>query len=244
MRDPNLCYEAFTITLKGMMGTPCRDTNTVNTYDWNRDKGKRYSVPSEYPYPDFDCTFFWKLDDNFDYSTKRSKNEPTIPPSPKNLVVDTEYNRPRRELSPYNTVKKSFILWIDAKSPPNAHTEQRLTTSMDVQVDFRETYAEGERHLSRIKNRIKPSTFLIICRGYYKTEDKNPLDLLQFLNQQGLRQILVIVYTQNKSDVMYYLQRQAPSMYINDWKERLFITDRSDDLIDKVKERFDRVDSW
>ncbi|CAF1245666.1 unnamed protein product [Rotaria sp. Silwood1] len=95
----------------------------------------------------------------------------------------------------------------------------------------------AENYLQKTMEKIKSSSspFQIICRGYYKSEDKNPLNLLFFLDRSHLKWVPVIVFTQDKEGLMYHLQNQAPSMSIQDWKDRLYIVNNSTDLIAKVK---------
>ncbi|CAF3580869.1 unnamed protein product [Rotaria sordida] len=81
------------------------------------------------------------------------------------------------------------------------------------------------------------STFHIICRGYYKDEDKNPLHLLRFLSDNSLSHVPVLVFTHDKSGLLTHLQSEAPSMAINDWKQRLFITGNHEELIKNIKEK-------
>ena len=88
----------------------------------------------------------------------------------------------------------------------------------------------------------KPSsTFQIICRGYYRDENKNPLNLLDLLDELDIRKVPVLVYTQDKSGLQKHLENQAPSMGIRNWKQRLFITNDEQELINKLKEKISNV---
>jgi hypothetical protein len=113
---------------------------------------------------------------------------------------------------------------------------KQLTSDTDVKIDFCETLSEAENYILKHVDKTKSSTFQIICRGYYKHENKNPLNLLHFLNNHALYHIPVLVFTKDKSGLLTHLQHQAPSMGINDWQQRLFITKSSEKLVKKSKE--------
>ncbi|CAF4412295.1 unnamed protein product [Rotaria magnacalcarata] len=113
-----------------------------------------------------------------------------------------------------------------------------MTSGNDIKFDFYETLSSAEEHVLRLKHKIKSSSnFQIICRGYYRDENKNPLDLLKFLNANELSHVPVVVFTKDKNGLISHLEKQAPSMDIRDWDHRLFITSSSQELITKVKEK-------
>jgi hypothetical protein len=142
-----------------------------------------------------------------------------------------------KTVSPKDESPMWFILWIDKKSDDIIHVMKQLTSDKSVKIDFCETLLEAENHLLRHLDKIKSSsTFQIICRCYYKHENKNPLNLLQFLNNHGLNCIPVLVFTQDKCGLLHHLENQAPSMGINDWKQRLIITDNSEKLVRRSTE--------
>ncbi|CAM4855764.1 unnamed protein product [Rotaria socialis] len=238
MCNTKLCLEAHTIQLVDNDSARRPTTDVVNPYDWNDDKNKPYYIPPNYPYQDFDFTFFWKLNDTFDYFSNLWNQGKTPPPVKDPLPTDDVIRPDRTPVLPKNEVQMSFILWIDKHNSENTHIEQRLTIDRDAKVDFCETYSKGEAHISRLRERIRSSsTFQVICRGYYRDENKNPLNLLQFLNDNGLSHIPVIVFTQDKSSLMNHLQRQAPAMGLHDWQQRLFITNSSEELTAKAIDR-------
>jgi hypothetical protein len=61
------------------------------------------------------------------------------------------------------------------------------------------------------------------------------LDLLHLLNNHQLKHIPVSVFTQDQQGVQNHLEHEAKSMGINDWKQRLHITNNKEDLIIKSK---------
>ncbi|CAF3819465.1 unnamed protein product [Rotaria magnacalcarata] len=238
MCNKDLCQDLHTIQLVDNGTARLRTTDVVNPYNWSDHKHKPYYIPPNYPYQDFDFTFFWKLNDTFNYFANMWSQETTVPPVWGPLPTDDIVRSDRTPVLPKNEVQMSFILWIDKHNIANTHIEQRLTIDRDVKVDFCETYTRGEAHISRLRERIRSSsTFQIICRGYYKEENKNPLNLLQFLNSNGLSHIPVIVFTQDKSSLTNHLERQAPVMGLHDWQQRLFITNSSEELTAKAIDR-------
>ena len=136
-----------------------------------------------------------------------------------------------------NSTGKSYILWIDQKSEENARIAEQLTSDQGIQVDFAETFSRGLNHLQQHRDKIKSpsSTFQVICRGYYRSENKNPMDLLAFLNHHHLKHIRVIVFTQDEHGLQGHLKQQGPSMNIHDWRDRLYITNDSRNLVTKCK---------
>ncbi|CAM2702963.1 unnamed protein product [Rotaria socialis] len=238
MCNKDLCQDLHTIQLVDNDSARRTTTDVVNPYDWNIDKNKPYYIPPNYPYQDFDFTFFWKLNDTFNYFANLWSKGKTLPPVWGSLPTDDVIRPDRTPVLPKNEVQMSFILWIDSKNNANAQIEQRFTTGGDVKVDFCETYSKGEAHISRLRERIRSSsTFQVICRGYYRDENKNPLNLLQFLNNNGLSHIPVSVFTQDKSGLMNHLQRQGPAIGIYDWQQRLFITSSSEELITNINDK-------
>ncbi|CAF1309140.1 unnamed protein product [Rotaria sordida] len=159
------------------------------------------------------------------------------------------YTASSKQLHPYiervpreNNSSKSYILWIDKKSGDNSDTANQLTSDGKIHIDFRETFAMAQDHIRQISNIIKSpsSTFQIVCRGYYKNENKNPFDLLLLLNKNNLRHIPVIVFTNDKEGLLKHLENQAPSVGLTDWKDRLYITSTSKKLITKCKTHIEK----
>lgn len=241
MGNSNVCFDLHAIKMVEDDVDRRGRTNVVNTYDWNAHKDKDFYIPPKYYYPDFDYTFFWKLNDNFNYFENIYTNGQVVPFvwKPRESVV--RRNDSRASVSSLHEDKRLFILWIDKKSSHITQIEQQLARDRDVKIDFGDTYAQAEEYLIINKNKInKQSTnFLIICRGYYPDVNKNALDLLEFLDRHGLGHIPVIVFTRNKSELMDRLERQASSMRVQNWQERLLITNSAEALVKRLKEKTD-----
>ena len=132
--------------------------------------------------------------------------------------------------------KKFFILWIDVKSSEHVQIARKLEEKGNVQVDFAETYAQGERYLTERRAQIQSSTrFLIICRGYFRNENKNALNLLQFLDKNHLAMYSIIIFTSDKDGLSSKFDEQAPDMGLYGWKRRLQVTNETSDFMDKLE---------
>ncbi|CAF2935817.1 unnamed protein product [Rotaria sp. Silwood2] len=195
-----------------------------NTWTWNNYKDVKFYIPQNYNYNFFDYTFFWNLNNTFDYFGSNASTAQTTQSGPDRAATAASSDSPR-------------ILWIDKKNNDSSNVEKQLSGDKHVKIDFFEKFSQAEDHLLRNKDKIKSSSKLqIICRGYYKDENKNPLNLLHLLNQHNLKYVPILVFTQDKSGLNHHLQKQAPSMGIDDWKQRLFITSSSEELVTKIKE--------
>lgn len=225
MSNPGLCLDLHTIKVVTERSNQPKeqDIKIVNQYDWTKNVNKSLCIPSDYKADYFNNEFFWKLNEQFNYMHDMQVHDK----AQSNILdqfVQEGYN------------DKSFILWIDEKNQDNALIEKHLKAKKNIIIDFCITYIHAIRHLMRYKNKIKSSTsmFQIISRGYYANVNKNPLNLLQLLDDYQLSHIPILVYTRHKLDVENRFQNQAPSIGIHDWKKNMFITDKPDELIMKV----------
>ncbi|CAF3651357.1 unnamed protein product [Rotaria socialis] len=132
-------------------------------------------------------------------------------------------------------VYKPYILWIDKKDGENDIIAKHLESNGHIHIEFFETFSSLQNYLQKSTRPIKSSPFQIISRGYYKNEDKNPLDLLLFLNQNDLKHVPVIVFTKDKSGLETRLASQGSSKGVYDWKDRLCIITNPKELIAKCK---------
>lgn len=236
MTQPTLCKELYAIKTidsrddvnhRGRTngGDYRRITNEVDSYDRHVDRDRRYHISPDDRYPESDRRSPRRRTDNSNYSDNTTHRKDN-----------------RRSVSPPNYEDKRLsILWIDKKSSESTRIGIQLNSGRDAKIDYGETFADAEEYLLRNKHTITRagSKFLIICRGYYKEENRNPLDLLEYLQRHGLNRVPVIVFTQDKTGLISHLQGQASSMRIYDWQQRLFITNNSEELIRNVKEKTD-----
>ncbi|CAF1245421.1 unnamed protein product [Rotaria sp. Silwood1] len=206
-------------------------------YEINRYKNDSINILPSYYDGYYDATYFWNIDNsnyyhNINWIITSMSSYTKFAGSSKN-TSGIHIERISKNTTPTN----SYILWIDKKTEDNSLVMKQLINEQPVHIEFCETYSMAENYLQKTMEKIKSSSspFQIICRGYYKSEDKNPLNLLFFLDRSHLKWVPVIVFTQDKEGLMYHLQNQAPSMSIPDWKDRLYIVNNSTDLIAKVK---------
>ncbi|CAF4770934.1 unnamed protein product [Rotaria sp. Silwood1] len=206
-------------------------------YEINRYKNDSINILPSYYDGYYDATYFWNIDNsnyyhNINWIITSMSSYTKFAGSSKN-TSGIHIERISKNTTPTN----SYILWIDKKTEDNSLVMKQLINEQPVHIEFCETYSMAENYLQKTMEKIKSSSspFQIICRGYYKSEDKNPLNLLFFLDRSHLKWVPVIVFTQDKEGLMYHLQNQAPSMSIQDWKDRLYIVNNSTDLIAKVK---------
>lgn len=222
MSNSNHCKDLHAIKLVDDIVHRDERTHVTNPHDWGKDNTAFYKPIDDFYYmKDIDInggTFSvsWKLEQPDNHRSE-------------NIIASVS---PRIN-------KRSFILWIDRKDNDSSRIEQQLTHDRDVKIEFRETYSHAEEYLLTNRQKISKQTsnFLIICRGFYRDENKNPIDLLQLLDWHGLGCVPVIVFTQNKLGLMVHLEKQALPMRISNWQERLFITDRFDELIKEAKQK-------
>ncbi|CAF1930612.1 unnamed protein product [Rotaria magnacalcarata] len=238
LANPELCSDIHCIRLIEDEPGRRRDTDIVNPYDWNVHKDKSNPIPPNYIYPNFDYTFFWKLNDQFNYFKNIYNGGTIVPFVWGQSYTDHNNHHANHIVTPNNEVPTIFVVWIDKITNANMSIVKTMTSGNDIKFDFYETLSSAEEHVLRLKHKIKSSSnFQIICRGYYRDENKNPLDLLKFLNANELSHVPVVVFTKDKNGLISHLEKQAPSMDIRDWDHRLFITSSSQELITKVKEK-------
>ena len=211
------------------------EINNPNSYNWNIDNDNKFFIPTDYLHHDIGYKFFWKMNDTFNYFSSVWNN---------GQIENFKWNKMFSHTHPHqmnflskNENTKSFVLWIDRKDHDQIQIEQQFNDGQ-FHFDFCETISKAEHHLLTHMTKIKSSSssFQIICRGYYKDENKNPLNLLTFLHNHQLNQIPVSVFTQDIAGLEMHLQNQATSMGIHDWKQRLFVTNNTQELIKHVKQ--------
>lgn len=128
------------------------------------------------------------------------------------------------------------IIWIDRKTSENVELAKLFESKDHVQVEFCEKYSDGEKFLCEHENLLRSSNrCLIICRGYFPDEKKNAFDLIEFLDRNRLRNVPLIVFTQDQKGLMEHLEKQAATSKIHQWKSRLEVTNERDDFISRLK---------
>ena len=114
----------------------------------------------------------------------------------------------------------------------------RLKQNTNINVNFYETYAKGEKYILKHLDKVKSmKQFIIICRGYYAKENKNPLNLIQLLLANNLQHIYVFVFTKHKQGVKYHIEKQATTSELAECQQRLYIADDTSELIARINLR-------
>lgn len=229
-----MCQDLHTIKMFNDEPYYRRKEGSESLYGLDIGKGNDSDIPPNYCYPDFDFTFFWKLNDVLHYFKYIWKNGQAIPMALSDPSETDNKGVDDHKISRNNRVKFQSVVWIDNRNNGNEKFAQKLR-DIDLDVQFCETFRDGIEHIQRIMFKIKSCQ--IICRGYYADEKRNPLNLLAFLNEHSLYDISVIVFTKDEPGLMYNLKKQAPSMEIFDWQQRLHITSNPDELFRKIKEK-------
>ncbi|CAF1381643.1 unnamed protein product [Didymodactylos carnosus] len=167
----------------------------------------------------------WSSDDTTDiYGWDKNKNK-----ADSNYAIEAKKTE-ETEKQP-QTSNGPHILWVDSESkdPLCRH----LKAESGVTIAFCETYAMAEEYLSKNIQYIKNCRpFQIICRGYYQSENRNPLNILDLINNNEISySTSIVVYTRDKSGVERWLA-QSPTQA---WRQRLFITDDGEQAFNYIK---------
>ena len=184
----------------------------------------------------FDYETYWSTDIYY-YPTENWPDTSTNTTWPMEEPSKDSSQNNSRILPNDQSSKKCNILWIDEASESNGSVANYIKQTKNVEVEFFETFSQAENYLLANSTKIRvPGMFQIITRGYHRSENKNPLDLLQILNRLRLYKVPVLVFTQDKMGLLNHLNNQASSMNTNDWRQRLFVTNNSSELLQKLEE--------
>ncbi|CAF4963502.1 unnamed protein product [Rotaria magnacalcarata] len=165
------------------------------------------------------------------------KNQETLSARQQDASAQKKVQPYFENISRQANLNKSYILWIDKKIGDNGFIANQLTSNSQIHIDFCETLAAAQNHVERNLNKIKSSSsiFQVICRGYYKREHKNALDLLFFLNRNQLKHIPAIIFTHDKEGLIKHLDYEASQVGLVEWRERFYITSDTKKLIKKCR---------
>ena len=192
-----------------------------NRYVWNDQNRHNNIIPHNYPHQYFPPEFFWQYNDLFNYYQQLYHNGQVVP------FVWT--------MGSSEDSNKKFILWIDTKDGGNDLIATKLSSEKSIEIEFCKTMQKAEDYLLENKDSLEArESYQIISRGFYKDENKNPLNLLDFLSAKRMHKAQVFVFTQDREGVEQHLEKQAPSFHISDWKEKLIICEDPDELIGKL----------
>lgn len=234
MSNPDLCTDLYTIkTISSSNDHAKSNQSRKHSYT---DIDTNNILSNDFP-DDFDVKQFWDTaqNGNFAYSSWKSVEKQSFTWT--SGQVKQTFHKSVEKSSIKSTLEQARVLWIDKKTDEILEMVKRLSHEIHVEVEFCEKFSYVESYFKKNIEYFTSSSlpFQIICRGYYKYEDKNPLDLLCLLNSYNLQHIPVTVFTNDKEGLIGHLKSQAPSKGTNDWKSRLYIVRHRTDLIDNVK---------
>ncbi|CAF0766498.1 unnamed protein product [Didymodactylos carnosus] len=220
MTNPKLCLEAHAVRAVRRDEPQTVQSNTlpypITDPVWTGTSAPPFlpTLPANWGWSSMDTTDIYGWDKNkanTNYSIETTKRE------------ETE-KQPQTSNDPH-------ILWIDNESedPLCRH----LKAESGVNIAFCETIAMAEEYLSKNIQYIKNCrSFQIVCRGYYKSENKNPLNILHLVDKNRIScSTPILVYTRDKSGVEKWLA-QSPTQA---WRQRLFITDSAEAAFNHIK---------
>lgn len=185
--------------------------------DWNKNTSSKSGDTSPKSIPH---KFFWKLEKQVNYLHSIWQN----------LHFED------------NTTNQQCFLWIDIKSDDNTYVASRLKRSTNMNAEFCETYSQGEKYILKNQEKIRSiKMFILICRGYYSKENKNPLDLIRLLIAKDLPNVYIFVFTSDKNGVQYHIDKQASPSELLECRQRLCLTDKTAELIARINQRMKNV---
>lgn len=209
--NPRQCFSLFVIKKLNYPERLKPEKDTVNKVRWFWDEGNVSSYRNR-PIP----------------SRNPSKNSPAIEKHSRFV-----YYKERSE--------DFLILWIDENNQEHEGYVKKFEKFGRIHVDFKETYDDAVHYL--VNNRVKIQSyrgFLIICRGYYRNENKNPLDLLKYLDQHGFCNQPIVVFTTRKMNLIKRFDEEAKQKGLREWRHAIEITIDDSDLIPRVKYYIER----
>jgi hypothetical protein len=176
----------------------------------------------------FDCTQFWSQKETYNYYIGSELTN-----DPNDFTFKKKYNGIACAFTP-------FIIWIDTKTDLKDVIERKLEMTHKAEFEFCQTFSQGTDYVLQYNDQIRSSMYQIVCRGYYPSEDKNALNLLELLTDLQLHHLPILVITRHKANIISRFNIQAPQMDLHNWKEQIFITDDFDHLLKELKQNIDK----
>ena len=208
------------------------DGNVNNQYVWNIHTNVDNAIPKNYPYQYFPPEFFWQYQNLFNYYKHLYYNGQVVPFVFKNGPSPSENAAKPEKIT---DSKKKIVLWIDTNHVGNKFIADKLSSDKSIQIEFRDTMKKAEEYLETNKQLLQSlPSYQIISRGFYKDENKNPLDLWEFILSKRFHNAVIFVYTQDKKGVEWHLEKQASTLHISDWRKNITVCEDGSDLIQKM----------
>lgn len=231
MANPKRCQDLHSIRAVTGESHSEPDRKINNPFDWNSEKKNVDNVPPDYPYPDFHYKYFWQYHNVFNYFNALFHNGHVIP-FVWGMMGEGEQPNSSSKLVVYIDQKHEGMIWVK---------KEILSYDKSIRFESCETMKKAEDFLSKNKNSFRSlSHFQIITRGFYKDENKNALNLLDFLITNRITNAQVFVYTQHIQGVEQYFEKQAASFHLPDWRRKLIIVDDAEELVENMKKLFEK----
>ncbi|CAF3410998.1 unnamed protein product [Rotaria socialis] len=218
MSNPKHCFDMYTI--KTISGNSPRSDKATRYVSHGTDVSNTNILVNDFP-DATDMKLFWN-----------TKNTTTWTSESYHKVAHSSIKQSSEAIITGN----SRVLWIDRESEENNRLMKKISIEACTAVEFCERFSSLEQYLQQHSQEASSSSsaFQIICRGYYKNEDKNPLDVLLLLDRYELGHVPVTVFTQDKEGLMNHLRNEAFSKGISAWKDRLHVARYGTDLINRI----------
>ena len=229
MTNGDICFSRFAV--KSLAKGHRRDAEERIEYDATVDYPSLWTT-SDY-YEHYDPTAFWHdqsylTDLHFDENYSGEIFFGSRAPGTTTTVCRVSRDERRRE--------KLRVLWIHPRTNENDQLAKTMAKRFDLRLDFAEKFADAEKFLQQNKDSLRSSfRFVIITRGYFAEEKKNPMDLHELLLRLKLGRVPIFVYTSDLAGLKRHFDQQSKAMKFPRWKDRFEMTNDQDELVVKVK---------
>lgn len=235
MTNDDICFSRFAV--KSLAKGQRRHTDERIEYNPTVDYPSLWTTSDSYDH--YDPTAFWhdesyltdlQLDENaVDWDNSSSEIFfGSRAPGATTTVCRVSRDERRKE--------KLRVLWIHQRTNENDQLAKTMAKRFDLRLDFAEKFGDAEKYLQANKDAIRSSfRFVIISRGYFSEEKKNPMDLHELLLRLKLGRIPIVIYTSDLTGLKRHFDQQSKAMKFPRWKDRFEMTNDQDELVAKVK---------
>ena len=95
------------------------------------------------------------------------------------------------------------IVWIDVPENNTRVVEEIRKNIPSVEIEFCRTFEDAKSLITRPERQMESrSKFIVICRGYFPSEQKGFKDVAQMLENLELQAVPIGVYTSNREHLL------------------------------------------
>ncbi|CAF4957082.1 unnamed protein product, partial [Rotaria sp. Silwood1] len=140
----------------------------------------------------------------------------------KKLSSESPILEPCRSISS-NMVSKQFLLWVDSQGNDPTATENIHRNHPLLEIHFSPTLAEASTFLkTNLHNLKQREKMLVICRGYYVSEQKNLIDVKNLIdNVFDSTEIPLCVYTRSREKLLQSMSHIPPQVEVTNLRSEL-----------------------